>query len=374
MKKFIKYFIIFFIIFLSCVLYYTVNWLYATFGDLTINEVVFQLKVPIKGTNTDFIYDFMSNELWYIIASSIIIYLLVALPKREGKEENRRIRRRKRRAKRMKDDTRLTIISGGQKIIQKLLDFKSKYIFKLAVSITILVMSCSYVTHKTDLMNYINDQLSDSEFIENEYVDPQKVSLEFPEKKRNLIYIYLESMESTFYSKDLGGAEDKNWIKEFSDLAEKNVAFSTGDRLQGSYTLPGTTWTVGGMVAQTMGLPLKIAVNANGYGQYDSFLPGAYSLGQILEKEGYNQLIMFGSDAVFGGRKNLFEQHGAYKIWDYNSAIKEKRMTEDQKVWWGFSDKDLVKYAKEKILELSKEDEPFNFTMLTVDTHHIGRI
>ena len=58
-----------------------------------------------------------------------------------------------------------------------------------------------------------------------------------------------------------------------------------------------------------------------------------------------------------------------YKIWDYLSAIEEKRMTADQKVWWGYSDNDLFKYAKEQLTEISKKNEPFNYTMLTVDTH-----
>ena len=38
-------------------------------------------------------------------------------------------------------------------------------------------------------------------------------------------------------------------------------------------------------------------------------------------------------------------------------------------MWWGYTDRDLFKFAKEKITNLSKQEEPFNFTMLTVDTH-----
>ena len=76
---------------------------------------------------------------------------------------------------------------------------------------------------------------------------------------------------------------------------------------------------------------------------------------------------MFGSNAVFGGRKNLYEQHGNYEIWDVNSAIQENRIP--GYIWWGFNDDLLFTYAKEKITDLAKKEEPFNFTMLTVDTH-----
>ena len=44
-------------------------------------------------------------------------------------------------------------------------------------------------------------------------------------------------------------------------------------------------------------------------------------------------------------------------------------MREEDKVWWGFEDKNLFDWAKDEIIKLSKEEEPFNFTMLTVDTH-----
>ena len=41
----------------------------------------------------------------------------------------------------------------------------------------------------------------------------------------------------------------------------------------------------------------------------------------------------------------------------------------DYKEWWGFEDEKLFDFAKEEILELSKKERPFNFTMLTAGTH-----
>ena len=40
--------------------------------------------------------------------------------------------------------------------------------------------------------------------------------------------------------------------------------------------------------------------------------------------------------------------------------------------WWGYEDQKLFSYAKETLEELGSSDEPFNFTMLTVDTHMTG--
>ena len=121
------------------------------------------------------------------------------------------------------------------------------------------------------------------------------------------------------------------------------------------------------MSAQTAGVPLKLSIDNNALGEYSTFLGGAYSIGEVLQQNDYHNFLLLGSDAKFGGRKNLFEQHGNYEIWDFESAMAENRVTE--KIWWGYTDDLLFEIAKEKILDLSKQDEPFNFTMLTADTH-----
>ena len=174
-------------------------------------------------------------------------------------------------------------------------------------------------------------------------------------------------METTYYQKEDGGMSNDDLIPEISKLAKENICFTDNTPLGGADTLYGTTWTVGAMVAQTAGLPLKISIDNNALGEYSVFLEGAYSIGQILEKNGYHNFLLLGSDATFGGRSNLFKQHGNYEIWDFKTALEEKRVSE--KIWWGYSDDLLFEYAKEQILNLASKEEPFNFTMLTADTH-----
>ena len=169
------------------------------------------------------------------------------------------------------------------------------------------------------------------------------------------------------YQKEDGGMSNDDLIPEISKLAKENICFTDNTPLGGADTLYGTTWTVGAMVAQTAGLPLKISIDNNALGEYSVFLEGAYSIGQILEKNGYHNFLLLGSDATFGGRSNLFKQHGNYEIWDFKTALEEKRVSE--KIWWGYSDDLLFEYAKEQILNLASKEEPFNFTMLTADTH-----
>ena len=318
----------------------TIDWLYETFGNLSMDEIIFHLKVPMEGTNTDIIIKFIKQCLWKVIIPTTIISFVLIYPMVKDLKIVHNIRTSERRR---------TIVTS------------------LTISILILVVSVNKIIENTDVMEYIENQSHDSSFIADEYVNPKTTKIEFPEEKRNLIYIFLESMETTYYSKEGGGLSEKDLIPEISRLSKENVNFSDTDTIGGAYTLYGTTWTVGAMSAQTAGVPLKLSIDNNALGEYSTFLGGAYSIGEVLQQNDYHNFLLLGSDAKFGGRKNLFEQHGNYEIWDFESAMAENRVTE--KIWWGYTDDLLFEIAKEKILDLSKQDEPFNFTMLTADTH-----
>ena len=210
-----------------------------------------------------------------------------------------------------------------------------------------------------------------SDIIDKNYVDPETTTLVFPEKKRNLIHIYLESMENSYASKDLGGYMDANLIPELTELSKEGISFS--DRGEGQLGGPiqatGSQWSVASMVCMGTGLPMKVPMRRNGYGAKDNFLPGAYTLGDILKAQGYEQTVMFGSSAVFGGLSYYFESHGNFKIMDHNYMINNGVLPKDYKVWWGYEDAKLFEFAKDDATQLASQDEPFNLTILTVDTH-----
>ena len=74
---------------------------------------------------------------------------------------------------------------------------------------------------------------------------------------------------------------------------------------------------------------MKISLEADTYGADDAFLPGVTSIGQILEQQGYNQVLLLGSDAEFHGREVYFTEHGNYEILDTDSLKKAGRLPED---------------------------------------------
>ena len=209
-----------------------------------------------------------------------------------------------------------------------------------------------------------------SKLIEHEYVDAHSVEITFPEKKRNLVYILLESAETSSQDRASGGQMETNYIPEMTEIAKNNISFSENDLLKGAGVAPDCTWTMGAMVGQSSGLPLKLFLNGGSVMEgYENFMPKITSLGDILEEQGYHNVFMAGSDFAFAGRKNYVTTHGHYEILDYNEAIRRGVIPDDYKVWWGFEDEVLYKWAKEELVELAAREDPFNFTMLTVDTH-----
>ncbi len=241
------------------------------------------------------------------------------------------------------------------------------------VSIVLSLALIGMAAVESDLIGFINNSVTaQTTFIEENYKDPENTNIVFPNKKQNVIIIYLESMETSFLSYDLGGGNDVNPIPELFDLAQQNINFSHNETVGGFNSLTGSTWTIGALVSMNTGVPFKTPINidVNNYGK-DGFLPGITTMTDILHNNGYYQTLMVGSDAYFGGRKQFYENHGVDKVYDLFTAQEDGIVPEDYFVWWGMEDKYLFEYAKQELLEISKKDQPFAFSMLTVDTHHI---
>ncbi len=317
----------------SAILCMSVIWAFKTWPNLELAELVYHMKAPLEGTNESMIFEYIGM----CIVPGLVVLLLVILILKKG-------------YKNKKGPVLTGVIFG--------------------VALLTGIVAVAFTWKKLDVSNYIEAQGSESKIIDSQYVDPGKVSIEFPKEKRNLIYIFLESMEVTYTDPENGGGFPFNCIPELTKLAEKNEDFSGQDNfLNGAYTLPGTTWTMGAMFAHSSGLPLNIPIDGNAMETQESFFPEITTLGDILAKEGYQQELLIGSDAAFGGRKLYYQQHGNFAISDYLYAKEKKLIPEDYYVWWGYEDKKLFSFAKKELEKLSSQDQPFHLTMLTADTH-----
>ena len=323
------------VVFLLALLSFSIFWTMYVWPDVNFDQIVFHITSPIAGTASNLLIDYCLRALLPAVAVTAAAVILKAVIK---KKDEKKIKK-----------TNIAVIA--------------------AVAV-LFIVSASIFTGKYKVISYFTAKSTNSDFIKDNYADPSKVSVTFPEKKRNLIYIFLESMETTYADKQSGGALDYNCIPELTKLAMDNDCFS-GDKniLNGAKVSFGTTYTMGGMVAQSSGLPVVGGIG-NAASQQDSFYPGATVLGDILSREGYTNELMVGSPVEFGGRGVYYSTHGKHKLFDYDYALNNGKLpSKDYKVWWGFEDKKLFTFAKEELTELASKDAPFNLTMLTVDTH-----
>ena len=326
-----------FVLLVALLCFFAAGWYLDTYGDLGFDSVLFTLMSSLGGVQSGLVTEFLRGAAVPALLCALVLIGLYALLSRRGGTS------------------------------------------RLFATVTSLVLSLLLLGHAavtTGFPQYIYGLFVESELFETYYVDPASVRIDFPAKKRNLIYIFLESMETTYFSGEAGGAEDVNLIPELYALAEENINFSQHNGVGGFRSANGTTWTIGAMVGHTAGVPLKTPDDVedwqNGYGEEGIFLPGLTSLSDILHEQGYYQSLMVGSVASFGGRKTYYETHGTDQIYELTTARKDGIVPGDYFVWWGMEDKYLFEYARQELTEISQKDQPFAFTMLTVDTHHIG--
>ncbi len=247
----------------------------------------------------------------------------------------------------------------------------SRFIVRRATALVLamVVLAASLFTVKLNLVQYVSAVASPSSFYADHYADPDQVTLTFPEEPRNLIYIFLESTEVTFTEPEAGGPIYENFMPELTRLAQENINFSHDDDVGGAMSFSGTTWTAAAMVTQTSGVNVLVPLHAEYYGGENGYMPGITSIGEILEAQGYNQTLLVGSDAQFGGRDAYFTEHGNYNIVDLNTLKQRGWLRQDYRKWWGFEDTKLFAAAKLELTALAAQGKPFNFTLLTCDTH-----
>ncbi len=350
LKKIIKTLLFYLLILLALIIIFSTNWTIENCQFDNFDQILFTLNSSVSSASNDIIKTFIKENILKPIIITIIILIITFGIRYLSKNLE---------------------VFLNIKIRKKTIKLKFNKIISAIFLITLLGYAIYYAISNLYIFDYIKYSYIESNFFEVNYIKPDEVKLEFPDKKRNLIYIFLESMETTYSNKENGGAYDTNYIPELTRLANNNINFSSNKLVGGAHMAYNTSWTMGAMIAQTAGIPLKTAFEANSEKNYEngSLVPGAYSIGQILEEEGYKQYIMVGSDLTFGGRRVYFNTHGNYNIFDYFTAIDDEIIDEDYYVNWGYEDEKLFDYAKNELKKIAKNDEPFNFTLLTADTH-----
>lgn len=243
---------------------------------------------------------------------------------------------------------------------------------RLAVWIIIPVFSTTALFLETDTFSYINNRMHTSTIYEQHYVEPTADRVKFPEKKKNLIYIYLESFENTYSTTESGGLQVQDMMPQLTELAKKNLNFSHNDKLGGSIVrAPSIAYTMGATIAMTSGVMLMTPLGRmrNDMGSLNSFLPSLRRLEDVLHDNGYTQLFIEGSDSNFAAYNSYVGRYETCTIFDLNTARNEGLIPKDYYQMWGFEDRKMFEYSKQQIDKLASDSQPFAVTMYTMDTH-----
>lgn len=343
------YLLVFLLFALGAVLTVVVAWSSRAF-HVSLNEIVNTLLGPMAGVGGDTVSSALKVCLPPIVAALVAAFAVIGIDRWR---------------------TRRTLAAppGPQR------DKHTKWILRLRHMVTVftcllLAGSLVYANACYDVVGFVTAKFTVSSFYEEHFVDPGDVVITAPEQPKNLIYIYMESMETTYASQDVGGFQDANLIPNLTQLAQEGYSFSSSDSpLGGFYSNQGATWTMAALYTTSSGVHFALPVSDDALSQMSTYASGLTTLGDVLKRSGYQNEFLCGSDANFANRAAFFRQHGGYEIFDYYSAIDRGYIPADYHEWWGFEDAKLYQIAKDELTRLSHTGQPFNLTLLTADTH-----
>ena len=156
------------LIFVGLLAVFSIIWGNRTFSVKTLNQMIFHLKAPTDGTDGGIYADWFVKT---VPASFIIEIILFNLP------------------------------------------FKTLHLFLtdhlLTIGWIVVIMAIVYALYNYQIISYLFDMVKKTNLYEDHYIDFNKVKITYPKQKRNLIHIYLESIENSYLDIEAGGIQQK---------------------------------------------------------------------------------------------------------------------------------------------------------------------
>jgi len=189
-------------------------------------------------------------------------------------------------------------------------------------------------------------------YYQEPYITPQGDS------QKNIVFIYAESLEHTYFDEALF----PGLMKNLKDIESRNVSFT------GISQATGTGWTMGGVTASLCGIPLFTTSHGNSMAGMDEFLPAAKCLSDLLHEQKYELEYLGGADTAFAGKGKFLKTHGFSKVQGYQELISDTK-DQDSVSGWGISDDEILGLSYERFEQLSEMGGKFGLFTLTLDTH-----
>lgn len=311
------------------------------------SKVIYHLKTGLTGAGFG---EYSGLMIWmsvYVLAGAIFTYFVADLLGRKGRSASKFLTWFRHRE--------LTFGRGRTDVKKEKSGFGLAQMFAAA---SVLGFSVILNPFSQDVFELVRtERISSAKITEVEfYSQPDNIKLL---RKRNIVFVYLESLERTYFDQDIF----PNLVPNLSALERENISFT---EMQYSYH---TEWTIAGLLSTQCGVPLYTSSNGNAMDAYDAFMPNALCMGDIFKKNGYDLTFMNGADTRFAGKDKFFKTHGFDTILG-KSEHKQNLENEGLYSQWGLHDDRLLDIAFETYLDKSALRKPFGLFVLTVDTHH----
>ena len=200
--------------------------------------------------------------------------------------------------------------------------------------------------------------ITHSESFNLHYSTPTKLDKIPNKEQKNLVFIYAESLERTYFNE----LTFPDLIKGLKSIESQSTSFTN------IVQATATNWTVAGMTASQCGIPLFSPSSRNTMNGADKFLPLATCLGDLLKKEGYDLNYIGGAKTNFAGKGKLYKTHGFSSVKGKDELVPELE-NPNYKHGWGLYDDSTLDIAYENFISLSKKNKKFGLFTLTLDTH-----
>lgn len=235
---------------------------------------------------------------------------------------------------------------------------------------SVVVLGTASFAAAVGLADYV--EAGNSEYdLADHYVSPR---IHGDEAKRNLVLIYLESGEVALEDEEL---VEKDAFAPLKEVTQPAQGWQSVENLR---QYAGGGWTMSGLTATQCGIPLAgvtAAASSGSLGQLregeDTYLDGTTCLGDLLEDHGYTNVFLGGASSSFAEKNTFLGSHGYSRVLgleDWRAAGEPESSFRSD---WGLSDERLMKHAQDEVDALHAESqrtgEPFNLSVLTLDTH-----
>ena len=331
-----KYLINFIFLFLAFLLVQKAIWIKDFFGERTnYIEILYNFTVQYDGVRDTPLYykvNFILNIIIYPFIAALFWMLVLE-----------------------KSKTNSIINNFLFKIKEKrIINFFFNFFYKIILNYKIYFIFCLiFYFNKLDFFDFLHVNKNLEKNIQL-YHNPNKINFINPEKKKNLILFFTESLETQVRSLD-----KNNPIKDIDAVK--------GNNINNFKHAPATAFSIGAVVSTQCSVPFypTISMNLTTFKKNDLIC-----LSDILNRFNYKQIFYLTVHADFHGF-GIFKRLHSFEVYDIDKMVRDG-LAEERLTGWanGVHDDDMLEHAKNKIIELHQSGQPFNVTLITADTHY----